>query len=190
MPVRLFVGNLPYNATESELREHLSSAGQLSFIHLPVDRESGKPRGFAFVEFKERAEAEEAVRRFNNQPFKGRPLTINEARAKEDRPRTGTPPARPSGPRSDSIPMPPIDEPSSKSGAPGARKFGPDAQPRRRTKGKGNPKGGERVPKGPMREVQNSRFFGGEDDADDSDYDDLGENFAERASDTDFEQDA
>ena len=188
MPVRLFVGNLPYDATEGELREHFSSAGQLSFIHLPIDRESGKPRGFAFVEFREKAEADEAVRRFNNQPFKGRPLTINEARAREDRPRTGGPPP-PRSPmfRPDSMAMPAMGEPPAKGD--GGRKFGPDAAPRRRTKGKGGPKGGERVPKGPMREVVSSRFFGGEDD-EETEFDDLGENFAESAGDNDYEHDA
>jgi cold-inducible RNA-binding protein len=188
VPVRLFVGNLPYDATESELREHFSSAGQLSFIHLPLDRESGKPRGFAFVEFKEKAEADEAVRRFNNQPFKGRPLTINEARARDERPRTGAPAPRPSMFRPDPMAIPPMSEPPAKGD--GGRKFGPDAAPRRRTKGKGGPKGGERVPKGPMREVVSSRFFGGDDD-DDSEYDDLGEeNFAQSAGENDYEHDA
>src|SRR5215510_2812282 len=93
MPVRLFVGNLPYSTTEAELREHFSAVGPLSYVHLPTDRESGKPRGFAFVEFDDRAKAEEAVRRFNNQLFKGRPMAVNEARAREDRPRPSAPPA-------------------------------------------------------------------------------------------------
>src|SRR6267143_6326025 len=86
MAVRLFVGNLPYSATEAALREHFSSIGPLSYIYLPMDRETGKPRGFAFVEFSDRAHAEDAIRRFNNQPFMGRPLAVNEAREREDRP--------------------------------------------------------------------------------------------------------
>src|SRR6266487_2911362 len=86
MAVRLFVGNLPYNATEAALRELFSSVGPLSYIYLPADRETGKPRGFAFVEFSDRAQAEEAIRRFNNQLFMGRPLAVNEAREREDRP--------------------------------------------------------------------------------------------------------
>src|SRR5689334_2091137 len=91
MPVSLFVGNLPYNATEGELRELFSAVGALLNVYLPTDRESGKLRGFAFIEFSERAHAEEAIRRFNQHLFKGRPLTVNEARAREERPRTGAP---------------------------------------------------------------------------------------------------
>ena len=85
MPVSLFVGNLPYNATEAELRELFSEVGSLVNVYLPTDRETGKLRGFAFVDFRERTDAEEAIRRFNQQLFKGRPLTVNEARPKEDR---------------------------------------------------------------------------------------------------------
>src|ERR687894_1898425 len=84
--VRLFIGNLPYAASEAELREHLSSVGEPSQIVLPVDRETGRPRGFAFVDYADRSVAEEAIRRFNQQPFKGRPLAVSEARPREDRP--------------------------------------------------------------------------------------------------------
>src|SRR5215472_6227199 len=95
MSVRLFVGNLPYSVTETALREHFSAIGPLSYVYLPVDRETGKPRGFAFVEFSERAQAEEAIRRFNNQAFMGRPLAINEAREREDRHGSAPPVSRP-----------------------------------------------------------------------------------------------
>ncbi|RPI26401.1 MAG: hypothetical protein EHM61_11920 [Acidobacteria bacterium] len=84
--VRLFVGNLPYDTTEAELRDFLSAAGTLSSVYLPMNRETGKPRGFAFVEFMESGQAQEAIRRYNNQPFKGRNLSISEARAREARP--------------------------------------------------------------------------------------------------------
>jgi RNA recognition motif-containing protein len=53
---------------------------------MPVDRETGRPRGFAFVEFTDRAKAEEVIRKFDAQPFQGRPLAVSEARAREDRP--------------------------------------------------------------------------------------------------------
>src|SRR5687767_6976080 len=53
---------------------------------MPVDRETGRPRGFAFVEFVDRAKAEEVIRKFDAQPFQGRPLAVSEARAREDRP--------------------------------------------------------------------------------------------------------
>src|SRR6478672_8517376 len=57
MSVRLFIGNLPYAATEAELREHLSSVGEPTSVVLPVDRETGRPRGFAFVDYADRAVA-------------------------------------------------------------------------------------------------------------------------------------
>ena len=85
MAVRLFVGNLAYDVTEAELREHFAAVGPLSYISLPTDRDTGKPRGFAFIEFSARADAEEAMRRLNNQEFKGRQLAVNEARARDDR---------------------------------------------------------------------------------------------------------
>ena len=59
---------------------------------MPVDRETGRPRGFAFVEFADRAQAEEVIRKFDAQPFQGRSLAVSEARAREDRP-----PGRPPG---------------------------------------------------------------------------------------------
>src|SRR5256885_14646296 len=83
MAVRLFVGNLPYDATEDEIRQHFSRVGNLSYVSIPLDRETGKKRGFAFVEYADAQQAQEAIRQFNNQPFKGRPLAVNEARARE-----------------------------------------------------------------------------------------------------------
>src|SRR5512138_925183 len=92
LPVRLFIGNLPYDTTDAELRAHLGAVAPPSEVVLPLDRETGRPRGFAFVEFLERAIAEEVIRRFNAQPFKGRNLAISEARAREDRPAGPRPP--------------------------------------------------------------------------------------------------
>ena len=86
MAARLFVGNLPYDTTEADLRAHFAAVGPISYISLPTDRETGRPRGFAFIEFIERADAEEAIRRLHNQAFQGRPLAVNEARAREGRP--------------------------------------------------------------------------------------------------------
>ena len=83
MAVRLFVGNMPYGATEADLRSHFSAVAPPSQIVVPVDRETGRPRGFAFVEFLDRAHAEEAINRFNQQPFMGRPLSVSEARPRE-----------------------------------------------------------------------------------------------------------
>ena len=84
MAVRLFIGNLSYDVTEAELRVHFAALGPLSALSLPMDRDTGKPRGFAFVEFRERTDAEEAIRRFNTQLFKGRPLAVSEALVRDD----------------------------------------------------------------------------------------------------------
>src|SRR5215470_13515332 len=104
MSVRLFVGNLPYDATEEEIRQHFSPVGNLSYVSIPLDRETGKKRGFAFVEFSDAQQAQEAIRQFNNQPFKGRPLAVNEARAREAGPR----PAGGGGFRPSFTPRPPV----------------------------------------------------------------------------------
>lgn len=172
MSVRLFVGNLSFDVTEDELRALFAAAGPPTFVRIPTDRETGKPRGFAFVEFGERPQAEEAVRRFNQQLFKGRPLAVNEARARGEAPPPGSPapgafrPAS-SGPGS-APPRPgmsprPAPRPSSWVGEPGTadegtrpgqprRTFGPDARPRDKRKREGQAPKGERVPKGPIRE--------------------------------------
>jgi RNA recognition motif-containing protein len=94
-PVRLFVGNLPYQATEDDLRTHFAQVGPPTQIVRPLDRETGRARGFAFVEYAERAPAEEAIKKFDGQLFMGRPLAVSEARAREDRGPGGPP--RPGG---------------------------------------------------------------------------------------------
>jgi RNA recognition motif-containing protein len=87
----LFVGNLPYQATEDDLRTHFSQVGQPTQIVRPLDRETGRARGFAFVEYAERPVAEEAIKKFDGQLFMGRPLAVSEARAREDRGPGGPP---------------------------------------------------------------------------------------------------
>jgi cold-inducible RNA-binding protein len=177
MAVRLFVGNLSYDTTEADLRDHFQTIGKLSYVYLPTDRESGRPRGFAFVEFVERSDAEEAIHRFNNQLFKGRPMSVSEARARDDRAIGAS--QRPAAPRSPSGPSaaPPP------SGPLGAKNFGPDAEPRNRRKpSRGAPKS-ERVPKGPIRERSGGMLFLGDDD-DSYESDSEGENFASRVDDS------
>ncbi len=85
MAVRLFVGNMPYGATEADLRSHFATVGDPSQVVIPVDRETGRPRGFAFVEYLDRPLAEAAVAKFNQQPFMGRSLSVSEARPREER---------------------------------------------------------------------------------------------------------
>src|SRR6187399_2720367 len=85
---------MPYGATEADLRAHFSGVGAPSQVVIPMDRETGRPRGFAFVEFLDRGMAEQAIERFNQQPFMGRSLSVSEARPREERPAGGF---RPSG---------------------------------------------------------------------------------------------
>ena len=159
--VRLFIGNLPYAASEAELREHLSSVGEPAQIVLPVDRETGRPRGFAFVDYVERNVAEEAIRRFNQQPFKGRPLAVSEARPREERPPgprpggfSGPRPGGPSGPGGGGFtPRPGGFSPRPVDGGGGApssrnRNFGPDAPPKNKRKPQRKDEG---RPKGPIK---------------------------------------
>ena len=83
----MFVGNLNFSTTQDELVELLSGAGQIVDIHLPTDRMSGRPRGFAFVEYSSEAEAAASIEKYNGHELGGRALRINEA---EERPqRTG-----------------------------------------------------------------------------------------------------
>src|SRR5882724_7804117 len=148
MSVRLFVGNLPYDVTERQVREHFSVVGPLTFVSLPIDRETNKPRGFAFVEFDSPAHAAEAVRRFNNQPFNGRVIAVNEARAREARPPMGSSGggggggSRPYAPRVPSIDPGGLDGPPPSRGEDRSRNFGPDAAPKRKHKG-GPARGGK-----------------------------------------------
>ncbi len=180
MGIRLYVGNLPFNVTEGELREHFSTVGPISYLSIPTDRETGKQRGFAFLEFKERAQADEAIRRFNNQSFQGRSLSVSEARARDQSPRAAAP-ARPPLSRPTSTAEPePADPPGNKPN----RNLGPDAPSRHgRRRAKGEFKA-ERGPKGPMREVVRGQFFGEiDDDDDDSDAETKEENFDADVSD-------
>ena len=85
---KLYVGNLPFNATADELREMFSAYGRVLSATICTDRETGNSRGFGFVELAEGAE--EAIRALHTAQFGGRSLTVNEAKPREDRPRTST----------------------------------------------------------------------------------------------------
>ncbi len=82
----MYVGNLPFNATEDDVRTLFSDYGTVTEVYLPMDRESGRPRGFAFVTMDSAMAMNEAIKALNDQEYGGRNLTINEARPKEDRP--------------------------------------------------------------------------------------------------------
>lgn len=89
MNTKMYVGNLPFSATEDDVRALFTDYGTVTDIHLPMDRDSGRPRGFAFVTMDSQTAMNEAIRGLNEKDFGGRNLTINEARPKEDRPAGG-----------------------------------------------------------------------------------------------------
>ena len=189
MPVRLFVGNLPYEATEAEIREHFGTIGPVTYCYLPTDRETGRPRGFAFVEYGDDKNAHEAIARLNNQTFRGRPLAVKEAQPRESRPPGSGP--RPYGGPGAGGPRPPYSgggggprpfQPREGAGGPGPaapagrqRDFGPDAPPR--GKKKNQYKGSEqRGPKGPIRTKTDNRIYSAFDDGEETtavDFDDF-----------------
>src|SRR5687768_13568063 len=167
---------------------------------MPVDRETGRPRGFAFVEFAERAQAEEVIKRFDAQPFQGRNLAVSEARAREDRP--PRPPGQGYGPRPGGGggfggprpggggfggprpggggfggPRPGGGGFSPRPGAPmgpGGRdrsaNFGPPAPPKR-LRGKKGGANQEHKPRGPIKERSGGRIYAVDDLDDDSSVD-------------------
>ncbi len=83
MNKKLFVGNLPFQITEQELQEAFSQAGTVVSVALPFDRETGRKRGFGFVEMQTVEEADLAIRDFNGQTLGGRRIVVNLSRAKE-----------------------------------------------------------------------------------------------------------
>ena len=144
---------------------------------MPVDRETGRPRGFAFVEFPDRALAEQVIQKFDAQPFQGRNLAVSEARAREDRPPRlgggGYGGPRPSGGGGGGYGSRPSGGFSS---TPGGRdrsaNFGPPAPPRRL---RGPKKGQDHKVRGPIKEKATGRIYAVDDAEDDTvlDIDDV-----------------
>lgn len=187
MAVRLFVGNMPYGATEADLRSHFAGVGEPSQIVIPVDRETGRPRGFAFVEFQDRAVAEAAIAKFNQQPFMGRSLSVSEARPREERPPGGFSRPPGGGPGGFSGPRPMGGGPGGFRPSPGGpprtdtrpggpmRDFGPPKKKSASSEKRWENK--ERGPKGPIKERYTGRLGGLYDDPNDdptplTDFDD------------------
>ncbi len=85
MPTKLFVGGIPFRATEEELRQFFAGAGEVVSVFIPMDRMSGRPRGFAFVEMADDAGAEKAISMFNDTDMGGRKIVVNKARPMEER---------------------------------------------------------------------------------------------------------
>ena len=88
MENRLYIGNLPYTATEEDIKNLFSKAGTVKSVALISDRATGRAKGFGFVEMASADEANKAISMFHGQDFMGRALTVNIARPREDRPRS------------------------------------------------------------------------------------------------------
>ena len=84
---KLFVGNLPYKTTDTDLKEMFSQNGEVTEAVVIMDRERGVSKGFGFVTMTNDAEADAAIEAWNGKDIEGRALTVNEARPQEDRPR-------------------------------------------------------------------------------------------------------
>jgi RNA recognition motif-containing protein len=85
----IFVGNLSYSATEDSIRSLFSAYGTVERVNIITDRDTGQPRGFAFVEMSVAEEASQAINALNGRDLDGRQLNVNEARPKTDRPSRG-----------------------------------------------------------------------------------------------------
>ena len=82
---RLFVGNLPFRMTREELEELFGQAGTVVSAHIPTDRETGRPRGFGFVQMQDEDELQKAISMFNGYSVDGRALVVNQARPRQER---------------------------------------------------------------------------------------------------------
>ncbi len=84
MSKRIYVGNLPFSTQEHEVRELFEAFGKVDSVHMPEDRDTGRPRGFAFVEMDDQ-DADEAIRNLDGRDHGGRSLRVNEARPRTER---------------------------------------------------------------------------------------------------------
>ena len=183
MSVRLFVGNLPYIATEADIRQHFGTVGDPMQVVIPTDRDTGRPRGFAFVDYDDRGVAERAIQQLHGQPFKGRPLSVSEARPREARPPMGSGGFSAPRPPMGGGPRPPMGGGTASDGSPYRqprnehqnRNFGPNKPP----KGRGGSnfaksRNQEGKARGPLKERLSGRMFSVDEDARFQDEDDTG----------------
>src|SRR5580765_147284 len=84
---KLYVGNLSFRVTSEDLQEYFNAAGAVQSANVVYDRETGRSRGFGFVEMASENDATAAIAQFNGQEYDGRNMVVNEARPREDRPR-------------------------------------------------------------------------------------------------------
>ena len=89
MNKKLYVGNLPYQTSQDQIRELFTQAGEVAEVTVITDRETGRPKGFGFVEMATEDGGREAIKRFNGYALGERNLTVSEARPREERPRGG-----------------------------------------------------------------------------------------------------
>jgi len=81
--IKLYVGNLPYTTNDDSLRDHFASAGTVASASVVMDRETGRSRGFGFVEFENDDEGRAAIEQLDGKPLEDRELKVNEARSRE-----------------------------------------------------------------------------------------------------------
>ena len=82
---KIYVGNLPFSTNEQEMQDLFGAFGEVSSAQLIMDRETGRPRGFGFVEMKDDAQADNAIEQLNGTNVGGRDIVVNEARPRENR---------------------------------------------------------------------------------------------------------
>ncbi len=87
--MNIYVGNLPYSATDEDLREAFSRFGEVSQVNLIIDKFSGQSKGFGFVEMANNSQADAAIKGLNETDLKGRNMKVNQAKPKTDRPSRG-----------------------------------------------------------------------------------------------------
>jgi len=85
--MNIYVGNLAYGVTDDELREAFAAFGEVSRASVIMDRDTGRSKGFGFVEMPDNSQAEAAINGLNEKDMSGRPIRVNEAKPREDRPR-------------------------------------------------------------------------------------------------------
>ena len=87
--MKLYVGNMSFDSNESEVRKAFEAHGTVDSVTIIMDRDTGRPKGFGFVEMSNEAEAKKAIEGLNGKDFMGRTLNVNEARPRTDGPRGG-----------------------------------------------------------------------------------------------------
>lgn len=88
--MKIYVGNLPYSATEDQLKTMFGKHGEVATASIIIDRDTGRSKGFGFVEMSDDSEGEKAIQALNEVAMDGRNLKVNQARPKEERPRTSS----------------------------------------------------------------------------------------------------